>query len=108
LQIVGLVFVFSIGLVFFVARTVTRPINVLTKATWKAARAICRAAHVKLQDEVGQLTVIQQDGGFLAAVPRRSELAEARRPPRPARSEERLQLIADATNDVIWTKPDHE
>ncbi len=57
LQIVGLVFVFSIGLVFFVARTVTRPINVLTKATWKAARGnFAQRLTSNSRDEVGQVT----------------------------------------------------
>jgi len=105
LQIVGLVFVFSIGLVFFVARTVTRPINVLTKATWKAARGnFAQRLTSNSRDEVGQLTrsfnkmadSLQQSRADL-------EFAESRRAAEALqRSEERLQLIADATNDVIW------
>jgi two-component system sensor histidine kinase/response regulator len=105
LQIVGLVFVFSIGLVFFVARTLTHPIKVLTEATWKAAQGdFAQRLASTSGDEVGQLTrSFNKMADSLQQSRAELELAESRRAAEALqRSEERLQLIADATNDVIW------
>ncbi|HXA84560.1 MAG TPA: response regulator [Candidatus Dormibacteraeota bacterium] len=105
LQIVGLVFVFSIGVVFFVARTVTRPINILTKATWKAARGdFAQRLTSTSRDEVGQLTrSFNKMADSLQHSRDELDFAESRKAAEALeRSEERFQLIADATNDVIW------
>jgi PAS domain S-box-containing protein len=105
LQIVGLVFVFSIGLVFFVARTLTHPIKVLTEATWKAAQGdFAQRLTATSRDEVGQLArSFNKMADSLRQSRAELEFAESRRAAEALqRSEERLQLIADATNDVIW------
>ncbi|MCU1221378.1 MAG: rpfC [Candidatus Angelobacter sp.] len=104
-QIVVLVFIFSIGLIFFVARTLTRPIKILMDATRKAARGdFAQRLTSTSKDEVGQLArsfnrmadSLQQSRADLE-VEQSQRAAEALQ-----RSEERFQLIADATNDVIW------
>jgi PAS domain S-box-containing protein len=100
-----LVCVFSIGLMFFVARTLTHPIKVLTEATWKAARGdFAHRLTSTSRDEVGQLTrSFNQMADSLQQSRADLEFAESRRAAEALqRSEERFQLIADATNDVIW------
>ncbi|MCU1255045.1 MAG: sensor hybrid histidine kinase, partial [Candidatus Angelobacter sp.] len=104
-QITVLVCVFSIGLMFFVARTLTHPIKVLTEATWKAARGdFTHRLTSTSRDEVGQLTrSFNQMADSLQQSRADLEFAESRRAAEALqRSEERFQLIADATNDVIW------
>ena len=105
LQIVVLVFVFSVGLMFFVARTLTRPINVLTKATWKAAQGdFAQRLTSTSRDEVGQLArSFNKMADSLQHSRNELEFAQSRKAAEALeRSEERFQLIADATNDVIW------
>jgi two-component system sensor histidine kinase/response regulator len=105
LQIVVLVFVFSIGLMFFVARTLTRPIKVLTEATWKAAQGnFAQRLTSTSRDEVGELArSFNKMADSLQQSREDLEFAQSRRAAEALqRSEERLQLIADATNDVIW------
>jgi two-component system sensor histidine kinase/response regulator len=104
-RIVALVFVFGIGLMFFVARTLTLPIKILTDATLKAAEGnFTQRLTSTSRDEVGQLArSFNQMADSLQQSRAELELAEARRAAEALqRSEERLQLIADATNDVIW------
>ncbi|HZE80025.1 MAG TPA: ATP-binding protein, partial [Candidatus Polarisedimenticolia bacterium] len=104
-RIVALVFVFGIGLMFFVARTLTLPIKILTDATLKAAEGnFAQRLTSTSRDEVGQLArSFNQMADSLQQSRAELELAEARRAAEALqRSEERLQLIADATNDVIW------
>ncbi|HXA86865.1 MAG TPA: response regulator [Candidatus Dormibacteraeota bacterium] len=105
LQIVVLVFVFSIGLMFFVARTLTRPIKILTEATWKAAQGdFAQRLTSTSRDEVGQLArSFNKMADSLKQSRDELEFAESRRAAEALqRSEERLQLMANATNDVIW------